>query len=83
MVSAHLKNISQIESSPQVEVNIKNIWNQHLVNKSIGGGYVQDDVTLASKEVFPDNQSSGVPGRASILKAMMGGCHLVTLSYEK
>ena len=27
----HLKNISQIGSSPQVGMNIKNIWNHHLV----------------------------------------------------
>ena len=32
MVSTHLKNISQIGSSPQVGVKIKNIWNHHLVN---------------------------------------------------
>ena len=28
---AHLKNISQLESFPQVGVKIKNIWNHHLV----------------------------------------------------
>ena len=31
----HLKNMSQIESFPQVGVNIKNIWNHHLVLKNI------------------------------------------------
>ena len=31
VVSTHLKNISQIGSCPQVGVNIKNIWNHHLV----------------------------------------------------
>ena len=31
MVSTHLKNISQIGSSPQAGVKIKNIWNHHLV----------------------------------------------------
>ncbi len=30
MVSAHLKNISQIESFPQVGVKVENIWNHHL-----------------------------------------------------
>ena len=30
VVSAHLKNISQIGSFPQVGVNIKDIWNHHL-----------------------------------------------------
>ncbi len=32
VVSTHLKNISQIESFPQVGVKIKNIWNHHLDN---------------------------------------------------
>ena len=31
VVSTHLKNISQIGNHPQVGVNIKNIWNHHLV----------------------------------------------------
>ena len=31
MVSTHLKNISQIGSFLQIGVNIKNIWNHHLV----------------------------------------------------
>ena len=31
VVSTHLKNISQLESFPQVGVKIKNIWNHHLV----------------------------------------------------
>ena len=31
VVSTHLKNISQIESFPQVGVKIKHIWNHHLV----------------------------------------------------
>ena len=30
-VSTHLKNISQNGSSPQVGVDIKNLWNHHLV----------------------------------------------------
>ena len=30
VVSTHLKNISQIGNLPEVEVNIKNIWNHHL-----------------------------------------------------
>ena len=30
VVSTHLKNISQIGSSPQVRMNIKNVWNHHL-----------------------------------------------------
>ena len=30
VVSTHLKNISQIGSSPQVGVKMKNIWNHHL-----------------------------------------------------
>ena len=30
MVSTHLKNISQIGSSPQVGMKIKNVWNHHL-----------------------------------------------------
>ena len=30
VVSTHLKNISQIRSSPQVRVKIKNVWNHHL-----------------------------------------------------
>ena len=33
VVSTRLKNISQIGSSPQVGVNIKHIWNQHLVKQ--------------------------------------------------
>ncbi len=35
VVSTHLNNISQIGSFPQVGVNIKNIWNHHLVSKYI------------------------------------------------
>ena len=31
VVSTHLKNISQIESFPQVGVKIKNMWNHHRV----------------------------------------------------
>ena len=34
VVSTHLKNISQIGSFPQVGVNIKNIWNHHLVTNA-------------------------------------------------
>ena len=30
-VSTHLKNMSQIGKLPQIEVNIKNVWNHHLV----------------------------------------------------
>ena len=29
VVSTHLKNISQIGSSPQIGMNIKNVWNHH------------------------------------------------------
>ena len=32
VVSTHLKNISQLGSSPQVGVKIKNIWNHHQVD---------------------------------------------------
>ena len=32
VASAHLKNISQIGSFPQIGMKIKNIWNHHLVN---------------------------------------------------
>ena len=31
VVSTHLKNISQIGNLPQIEVNMKIIWNHHLV----------------------------------------------------
>ena len=31
VVSTHLKNISQNGNLPQIGMNIKNIWNQHLV----------------------------------------------------
>ena len=32
VVSTQLKNISQVGSSPQVGMKIKNIWNHHLVS---------------------------------------------------
>ena len=32
MVSTHLKNISQFGSFPQINVNIKNIWNHQPEN---------------------------------------------------
>ena len=31
--TTHLKNISQIGSSAQVGVKIKNVWNHHLANQ--------------------------------------------------
>ncbi len=37
VVSTHLKNISQIGSFSQVGVEIKNLWNHHLVMVDIGG----------------------------------------------
>ena len=36
VVSTHLKNISQFGSFPQVGLNIKNVWNHHLVYELCG-----------------------------------------------
>ena len=34
MVSTHLKNMSQNGNLPQIELEMKNIWNHHLVKFS-------------------------------------------------
>ena len=38
VVSTHLNNISQNGNLPQIGVNIKNIWNHHLVIQWIAEG---------------------------------------------
>ena len=55
MVSTHLKNICQIGSFLQVGVNIKNIWNHHLVistTHSNNWGGVNKDLPMMMKRIF-------------------------------
>ena len=63
MVSTHLKNISQIGSSPQVGVKINNIWNHHLVYIACFG-LIEDlklelpELLQPSWQIFPNGRDS-------------------------
>ena len=87
MGSTHSKNIRQIGSSPQVGVNIKNLWNHHLVMFHCGVSLLSGNRTHCSKvpatvrlDLTP-NQPKELMGRpASPCKAKLKG---VTLREKK
>ena len=57
MVSTHLKNISQIRSSPRVGVKIKNIWNHHLATV-VFSYYHSPNCTENFSEKLPNPQTT-------------------------
>ena len=68
MVSTHFKNFSQIGSSPQVGVKIKNVWNHHLEHDYGKKGEMSENALqvqlskLSEGGFFQTNKNLGVHG---------------------
>ncbi len=91
VVSAHLKNISQIGNLPQIGVKIKNVWNHHLdncqFNRSIGHVTFQSSPTSTNAKwpwhwfrVSRPSLASRHPWTALLLSPVPKDCQKGTVS---
>ena len=65
MVSAHLKNISQIGNLPQIGVNIKKKWNHHLEKNSPKTSHKFLPITSTGSHLVPPESHEKIIWRAA------------------